>query len=48
MDNDTKPDIVIEVIRYVPVTIRTADIPMIVVPGAAAIHLAPTENVPKV
>ena len=42
MGNKTKPDIVIEVIRHVPIAIRTADIPMIVVPGAAAIHQSPT------
>jgi hypothetical protein len=47
MGNKTKPDIVVEVIGYIPVAIRTADIPVIIVPGAAAIHRAPNKNVPK-
>jgi len=44
MGNKTKPDIVIEVIRHVPVAIRTADVPSIIVPGAAAIPSRPNET----
>jgi hypothetical protein len=47
MGNKTKPDIVVEVIRYVPVTIRTADVPSIVVPGAAAIPSRPNKERPE-
>jgi hypothetical protein len=43
MGNKTNPDVVVEVIGYVPVTVRTADVPSIVVPRAAAnIHPAST------
>ena len=41
MGNESKPDIVVEVIGYVPVSIRTADVPMIIVPGAAALPSGP-------
>jgi hypothetical protein len=43
MGNESKPDVVIEVVGIVPVSIRTADVPMIIVPGAAAIPSSPSE-----
>lgn len=36
MGDKTKPDIIVEVIGYIPVAVRGTQIPLIIVPGAAA------------
>ena len=41
MGKKTKPDIVIEVVGYVPVAVRTVGVPTIIVPRAAAHHIKP-------
>ena len=41
-----KPDVVVAVVRIVPVAVGAAHVPMIIVEGAAAQHLVVCERIP--